>query len=141
MKKFFSEFKAFALRGNVIDMAVGVIVGGAFTALITSIVTNIASPLISILIGIDFTAWEVELPRLYGNAQPGTLGIGVFINHVISFIVVAFVVFLFVKTMNKLRKKHDEMPPKPPEPTAEEKLLTEIRDILKNAGNADGKGS
>ena len=135
MKKFFNEFKTFAIKGNMLDMAVGVIIGGAFTAIVTSIVTNIATPLIGILIGVDFKEWVIELPRLYGNAEPGTLGIGLFINSIINFIVVAFVVFLFVKALNKFRKKQEAAPPPPPEPSGEEKLLTEIRDLLKQKTN------
>ena len=132
MKKFFSEFKEFAVKGNMIDMAVGIIVGGAFTALITSIIGNLIMPLIGILIGVDFSSWEITLPRLYGNSEPGILSIGAFVNSVISFLVIALIVFLFVRAMNKLRSKREDPPPAPPEPTAEEKLLTEIRDILKN---------
>lgn len=128
VKKFFHEFKTFAIKGNMIDMAVGVIIGGAFTAIVTSIVTNIATPLIGILIGVDFSAWVIELPHLYGNATPGTMEIGKFVNSVINFIVVAFVVFLFVRTLNKFRKKQEAAPP---EPSKEEALLAEIRDILK----------
>ncbi|MCL2425083.1 MAG: large-conductance mechanosensitive channel protein MscL [Oscillospiraceae bacterium] len=130
-KSIFNEFKTFAVRGNMIDMAVGMIVGGAFTLLINSIVTNIATPLIGILIGVDFSAWEVQLPHLYGNAEPGTLAIGTFLNNLISFIVVAFVVFLFVKMLNRLKKKAEDAPSAPPKPSPEELLLTEIRDILK----------
>jgi len=135
VKKFFSEFKTFAIKGNMLDMAVGVIVGGAFSAIVTSIVVNIAMPLIGILIGVDFSKWEIVLPRLYGNAEPGVLAIGSFLNSIISFIVIAFVVFLFVRGMNKLRKKNEEAPE--PEPTNEEKLLAEIRDILKAANTAN----
>jgi len=131
VKKFLNEFKEFAVKGNMIDMAVGVIVGGAFSAVITSIVTNIATPLIGILIGVDFKEWVITLPHLYGNAESGTLGIGVFLNSVISFLIIAFTVFLFVKALNKFRKKPAAPPPAPPEPTAEELLLAEIRDILK----------
>ena len=131
MRKFLAEFKTFAIRGNMIDMTVGVIVGGAFTAIATSIVTNIATPLIGILIGVDFKEWVIALPHLYGTAEPGTLNIGLFINSIINFIVVALTVFLFVKALNKFRKKQDAAPPPPPEPTAEEKLLAEIRDLLK----------
>jgi len=130
IKSFFEEFKTFALKGNMLDMAVGMIVGSAFTALVTSIVSNIATPLIGILIGVDFSHWTIALPRLYGNAEPGTLAVGVFLNSVISFIIVAFVVFLFVKALNAFRKKEEETPP-PPKPSAEELLLTEIRDLLK----------
>jgi len=134
MKKFFAEFRAFAVKGNMIDMAVGIIVGGAFTAVITAIVTHIITPLIGILIGVDFKSWEIELPKLYGNAEPGTLGIGLFLNSIISFVIIAFTVFVFVKALNKFRqKKTDE---KPPEPTKQEQLLAEIRDILKEQKGA-----
>jgi len=136
MKKLLGEFKEFAVKGNMLDMAVGMIVGGAFTALVSSIVTHIATPLIGILIGVDFHAWEITLPRLYGNAEPSKLGVGMFLNAIISFVIVALVVFLFVKALNKFRRKPEVPPPPPPEPTAEELLLAEIRDILKenNAG-------
>jgi len=130
VRSFFNEFKTFAIKGNMLDMAIGIIIGGAFTALVTSIVTNLATPLIGILIGVDFSAWTIKLPRLYGNAEPGVLAIGTFINSVVSFIVVAFVVFLFVKALNAFRKKEEDKPPS--EPTKEEQLLTEIRDILKD---------
>ena len=129
-KSFFNEFKTFALKGNMLDMAVGMIVGGAFTALVTSIVSHIATPLIGILIGVDFSAWTITLPRLYGNAEPGTLAIGTFLNSIISFLIVAFVVFLFVKALNTFRKKEEETPA-PPVKSPEELLLTEIRDLLK----------
>jgi len=131
---FFHEFKTFAVKGNMLDMAVGMIVGGAFTALVTSIVTNIATPLIGILIGVDFSAWSITLPHLYGNAEPGTLLIGTFLNSVISFIIVAFVVFLFVKALNAFHSKKAEeeaIEEIIPELTKEEVLLTEIRDLLK----------
>ena len=131
MKKYLTEFKTFAIRGNMLDLTVGVIVGGAFTAIITSIVTNIATPLMGILIGVDFAAWEIELPVLYGNAEAGILRIGLFLNSIVNFIVVALTLFLFVKTFNRFKKKQDEKPPAPPEPTTQEKLLMEIRDILK----------
>jgi large conductance mechanosensitive channel len=132
VKKFLNEFKEFAIKGNMIDMAVGVIIGGAFSAFITSIVTNIATPLIGILIGVDFKEWAIVLPRLYGNAEPSTLGIGLFLNSIISFIIIALTVFLFVKALNAFRKKPPVPPPPPPEPTKEELLLAEIRDILKS---------
>ena len=131
MKKFFNEFKTFALQGSMLDMAIGMIVGGAFTALVTSIVTNLASPLIGILIGYDLKDLAITLPRLYGNSQePNILAIGLFLNSLISFVIVAFIVFLFVKTLNRFKKKQDEPPA--PEPTQEELLLAEIRDILKD---------
>ena len=133
MKKFLNEFKEFAVKGNMIDTAVGIIVGGAFTAIITSIVGNIATPLLGILIGVDFTGWEIELPRLYGNAEPSTLGIGLFLNSLVSFVIVAFTVFVFVKALNKFRRKPVQPPPPPPEPSKEELLLAEIRDILRES--------
>jgi len=130
MKKFLNEFKTFAIKGNMLDMAIGMIVGGAFTALVTSIVTNLASPLIGMLIGYDLEGLSITLPSLYGNAEPTVLAYGLFLNSLISFIIVAFVVFLFVKGINRFKKKQDTAPP--PEPTKEELLLTEIRDILKD---------
>jgi len=136
VKSFFHEFRAFAVKGNMIDMAVGMIVGGAFTALVTSIVTHIATPLLGILIGVDFSEWEILLPHLYGNAERGTLAIGKFLNSVISFVIVAFVVFLFVKALNSFHKKAEEKPPPPPEPSPEERLLAEIRDLLKENSSA-----
>ena len=133
IKAFFNEFKTFAVKGNMLDMAVGMIVGGAFTALVTSIVSHIATPLIGILIGVDFSEWNITLPHLYGNAEPGILAIGKFLNSVISFIIIAFVVFLFVKALNSFHSKKEEEkePPPPPEPSPEELLLAEIRDLLK----------
>lgn len=133
LRSFFNEFKTFAVKGSMLDMAVGMIVGGAFTALVTSIVSNIATPLIGILIGVDFSGWTITLPRLYGNAEPGVMAIGEFLNSIISFTIVAFVVFLFVKAINKFRSKEEAAASteQQPEPTKEELLLTEIRDILK----------
>jgi len=138
VKRFFNEFKTFAIRGNMMDIAVGMIVGGAFTALITSIISNLATPLIGVLIGVDFSEWEITLPRLYGDAEPGVLAIGAFLNSIINFIVVAFIVFLFVKTINKFQKKTEEAPA-PPKPTNEEVLLTEIRDLLKTMNSANNE--
>ena len=131
IKSFFNEFKTFAIKGNMIDMAVGIIVGGAFTALVNSIVSNVAMPLIGILIGVDFNYFRITLPRPYGNAEPSTLGIGPFINSAITFMIVAFTVFLFVKALNRFRKKQDETPTTPPPTPPDIELLTEIRDLLK----------
>ena len=130
---FFHEFRTFAVKGNMLDMAIGMIVGGAFTVLVTSVVSHIATPLLGILIGVDFSGWTITLPHLYGNAEPGTLAIGNFLNAVISFFIVAFVIFLFVKAINAFHhsKTQEEEPPPPPEPSAEELLLAEIRDLLK----------
>ena len=124
MKKFFQEFKEFAMRGNVLDMAVGVVVGSAFTAIVTSIVQNLLTPLLGLLIpDSTFAEWA-----------PGGFGIGAVINSVITFLITAFVVFLLVKGVNKLTHlKKQEEPQEPEEPKAPttEELLTEIRDLLK----------
>jgi len=130
-KKFLHEFKEFAIKGNMLDLAVGIIVGGAFSAVVNSIITNLVTPLIGILIGVDFKEWAIQLPKLYGNAEPGKLAIGSFLNSLISFIVIAFLVFVFVKAINKFRNKQEDETPKTPEPSKEELLLIEIRDILK----------
>lgn len=133
MKKLFKEFGAFVARGNVLDMAVGIIIGGAFTAIITSLVENIFTPLIGMILGgVDFAGINVTV----GSA---VLEIGKFLNAIITFILTAFVLFLVVKSINKAReraekKKAEEAaaePEAPAEPSAEEKLLTEIRDLLK----------
>jgi len=128
---FFHEFRTFAVKGNMMDMAIGMIVGGAFTLLVTSIVSHVATPLLGILIGVDFSDWTITLPHLYGNAEPGILAIGSFLNAIISFFIVAFVVFLIVKAINAFHHAKSEEPAPPPEPSAEEQLLTEIRDLLK----------
>ena len=127
MKKFLKEFKEFAMRGNVLDMAVGVVVGSAFTAIVTSIVENLLTPLLGLLIpNSTFAEWA-----------PGGFGIGAVINAIITFIITAFVVFLIIKGMNtvqELKKKEEEAPAEPEAPAAptSEELLTEIRDLLKN---------
>ena len=124
MKKFFQEFKEFAMRGNVLDMAVGVVVGSAFTAIVTSIVQNLLTPLLGLLIpDSTFAEWA-----------PGGFGIGAVINSIISFIITAFVVFLLVKGVNKLthlKKQEEPQEPKEPKAPTTEELLTEIRDLLK----------
>ena len=137
MKKFLSEFKEFAIKGNMLDMAIGIIIGGAFTAVVSSIVGNLITPLIGILIGVDFKSWEIMLPRLYGTAEPGVLQIGEFLNNLLSFFIISITVFLFIKALNKFSKKQDFTPASsaPPEPTKEELLLSEIRDLLKESKN------
>jgi large conductance mechanosensitive channel len=120
-----AEFREFLKRGNVIDLAVAVIIGGAFGAIINSLVNDIIMPLIGIILGgLDFTSLSIQVGSavlLYGN----------FIQATVNFLVIAFVVFLIVRSFNKLSKKEAETPPAPPEPSAEEKLLVEIRDLLK----------
>ena len=142
MKKFFDEFKQFAMRGNVIDLAVGVVVGGAFGKITTSLVNDIIMPLISMVTGgIDFSDWKWVLKEAVLNAD-GTeaaaavsVNFGSFIAVIIDFIIIAFAIFCMIKALNKLQRKKEEepaAPPAPPEPSAEEKLLTEIRDLLRD---------
>ena len=136
MKKFFAEFKTFAMRGNVMDMAIGVVIGAAFGKITTSIVNDIIMPLIGLVTGgIDLTQWNILLnsAAVEAGADPVTLGIGNLLAVILDFIIVAFAMFLLVKAMNKLaslKKKEEEAPEEDPEPTSEE-LLTEIRDLLK----------
>ena len=146
MKKMFNEFKTFIMRGNVLDMAVGVIVAGAFGKITTSLVNDLFMPLISWIFGArDMTALNVIVrPEIVNEAGEVTqaaitLGFGTFVATIIDFILIALVVFMVVKFMNaakaKLEKKAEEAPaeePAPPAPSAEEVLLTEIRDLLKN---------
>lgn len=128
MSKLLDEFKAFAMRGNVIDMAVGVIIGGAFGKIVTSLVNDILMPIIGVLTGgIDFSDLSIKVGK-------ASVSYGMFIQNTIDFLIIAFCIFLMVKAINKLSHKKEEKPEpaKAPEPTAEEKLLTEIRDLLKN---------
>ncbi|MBR2482008.1 MAG: large-conductance mechanosensitive channel protein MscL [Oscillospiraceae bacterium] len=145
MKKFFEEFKAFAMRGNVIDLAVGVVIGGAFGKITTSIVNDIIMPLISMITGgIDFTAWKWVLKEAVKELDPATnemvevlpevaVNFGNTIAVILDFIIIAFAIFCMIKALNKLQKKKEEeaAPPAPPAPSNEEVLLTEIRDLLK----------
>lgn len=140
MKKFMEEFKAFAMRGNVIDMAVGVVIGGAFGKITTSLVNDIIMPLISMLTGgIDFSAWKWMLKEAVLDASGAVatpevaVNFGSLIAVVLDFLIIAFVIFCMIKFLNKLHKKEEapNQEPAPPEPSAEEKLLMEIRDLLK----------
>ena len=133
MKKFFEEFKAFAMRGNVIDMAVGVVIGGAFGKITNSVVNDIIMPLISMLTGgVDFSSWKWVLKEA---VMEGKEVIDPEIAVILDFIIIAFAVFCMVKAINKmhdkLSKPAEPEPEKAPEPTKEEVLLTEIRDLLK----------
>lgn len=138
---FIQDFKAFALKGNVVDMAVGVIIGGAFGKIVTSIVNNIIMPPIGVLTGgMDFTDLKLVLKDAVKEgdqvvSEAVTLNYGQFIQDVVDFLIIAFCVFLMVKGIAALSRKKEEKPAEPapaPEPSAEEKLLTEIRDLLKN---------
>ena len=134
---FFKEFKEFAMKGNVMDMAVGVIIGGAFGKIVTSLVDDVLMPFIGMLTGgIDLSGLEYKmmLPAVDGG-EPiagATLKYGAFIQNIIDFLIIAFCIFLMIKAMNKLTAKKEEEPAPAPEPSAEEKLLGEIRDLLKN---------
>lgn len=126
MKKFLGEFKEFISKGNVMTMAVGIIMGSTFTAIINSLVGDIITPIIGMIIGgIDFSGICITV----GSAS---ITLGVFIQAVINFLLTALILFLVVKTFNRFERKKEEEPEKAPEPSAEEKLLTEIRDLLKN---------
>lgn len=125
MKKFMEEFKQFISRGNVMDLAVGVIIGGAFSSITTSLTDDIIMPILGI-----FTS-SISFAELSFTINGAVITYGNFIQAVLNFIIMALVVFCIIKTMNKLHRKKEEAPASPPEPSAEEKLLTEIRDLLK----------
>ena len=138
MGKFINEFKAFAVKGNAVDMAVGVIIGGAFGKIVSSIVNDLIMPPIGWLIGgVNFSDLKITLPaeKIADGIemQAATINYGSFIQDLIDFVIIAFCVFLLVKGINKLANKKQEKPaPTPaPEPSAEEKLLAEIRDLMK----------
>lgn len=125
MKGFVEEFKAFAMRGNVVDLAVAVVIGAAFGKIVSSLVENIFMPIIGILVGgVDFTGWSLTV----GSAA---ITYGKFLQSVFDFVIVAFVIFMVVKAMAKVQKKEEAKPAAPAEPSAEVKLLTEIRDSLR----------
>ncbi len=139
---FVKEFKEFAMKGNVMDMAVGVIIGGAFGKIVTSLVEDVLMPVISLATGgVDFTNLYVTFGKVpEGVAQNyaalkeagvSMFAYGAFIQNIIDFLIIAFCIFLMIKGMNKLTKKKAEEPAPDPEPSAEEKLLGEIRDLLK----------
>lgn len=140
MGKLINEFREFAVKGNAVDMAVGVIIGGAFGKIISSIVDDLIMPPIGWLIGgVNFKDLKVTLPQVdmgVETLQPATINYGNFLQTAFDFIIIAFCVFLLVKAVNKIaRKKKEEVveeAPAAPEPTKEEILLTEIRDLLKN---------
>ncbi len=139
--KLINEFKAFAMRGNVVDMAVGIIIGGAFGKIISSVVADVIMPPIGLLMGgVSFTDLKLILKDPVTDAagkvinQTVSINYGNFIQTTVDFLIIAFAIFMMIKAMNSLKKK-EETPveaPAPPEPTKEELLLSEIRDILKN---------
>ncbi|NIL95488.1 MAG: large-conductance mechanosensitive channel protein MscL [Woeseiaceae bacterium] len=126
------EFKSFAMRGNVVDMAVGIVIGGAFGKIVSSFVADVLMPPIGLLLGnVDFSDLAVTLQAASEGAEAVTLRYGVFIQTVVDFVIIAFAIFMVVKAMNTVMKKEEEAPPPPPEPSKEEQLLTEIRDALR----------
>ena len=126
------EFREFAMRGNVVDLAVGVIIGAAFGKIVSSLVADIIMPPLGLLIGgIDFKQFALTLRPAVGDTPAVVMHYGVFIQNVFDFIIVAFAIFMAIRLINKLNRKKKEEPKAPPAPTKEEVLLTEIRDILK----------
>ena len=125
MKKFWSDFKKFAFKGNVIDMAVGVIIGSAFSKIVSSLVNNIIMPLIGIIIGgLDFTSLSITV-------QDSNIQYGLFIQNIVDFLIIAICIFTVIKILNKFKKKKTIEEPKPKETPEDIKLLAEIRDLLK----------
>ena len=130
--KLVDEFKAFIMRGNVVDMAVGVIIGGAFSKIVTSLVNDIFMPIIGMVLGnVDFTSLEIKLGEPVEGAEQAAIRYGMFIQEIVNFLIIAFCIFMVIKLIAKIQKKKDEEPAPAPEPTKEEVLLTEIRDALK----------
>lgn len=126
------EFKQFAMRGNVMDMAIGIIIGAAFGKIVSSIVGDIIMPPIGILLGgVDFSSLAITLKAGSEGVAPVTINYGVFINTVIDFIIIAFAIFMVIKGLNSMKKKEEEKPAAPPAPSKEEVLLAEIRDELR----------
>lgn len=127
-----SEFRTFINRGNVVDLAVGVIIGGAFGKIVSSLVNDVLMPPIGLLLGgLDFSSFSIQLKEAIGKNPPVMMKYGLFINNIIDFLIVAFTIFLVVKGINRMKRKQDDVPAEPAPPTAEVELLTEIRDLLK----------
>lgn len=137
-----AEFKDFAMRGNVVDMAVGIVIGGAFGKIVASFVSDVLMPPIGMLMGgVDFTSLYINLTdKEYASlaaakeAGAATINYGSFINVVLDFLIVAFAIFMVIKAMNSAKKTEETEPEAPPEPSKEETLLTEIRDALRSRG-------
>lgn len=126
------EFKEFAMRGNMVDMAVGIIIGGAFGKIVSSLVNDVIMPPLGLLIGgVDFSDLWVTLKNATAAQPAVVLRYGVFINTVVDFLIIAFAIFMVIKGMNALKRKEETKPAAPPAPPKQEVLLTEIRDLLK----------
>lgn len=137
MGKFLTEFKEFAMKGNVVDMAVGVIIGGAFGKIVSSLVNDVVMPLVGLATGgLDFKEHKLILKDAVMNGEEivtpeVAMTWGVFVQNIVDFLIVAFCIFVAIRFMNRFKKKVEETPAAPPSPTKEEVLLTEIRDLLK----------
>lgn len=133
--KLLDEFKAFAMRGNVVDLAVAVVIGGAFGKIVSSFVNDILMPPLGLLLGgIDFKDMMYTMKEAVGETPAVTLNYGMFIQNIFDFLIIAFAIFMTIKGMNSLKKKEEaapEVPAAPPAPTRDQELLTEIRDLLK----------
>ncbi len=141
MGKFMTDFKEFAMKGNVIDMAVGVVIGGAFGKIVTSLVNDIIMPAVGVLTGgMDFKEFKYVLQEAVMNGEEVvspevTINYGMFIQYIVDFLIIAFCIFMVIRMMAKLKRKKEEEPapaPEPPAPSNEEVLLTEIRDLLRD---------
>ncbi len=131
-KTFIEEFKAFAVRGNVVDLAIAVVIGGAFGKIVTSLVEHIILPFAGVLTGgINFTHLSLTLREATATAPAVVFGYGAFLQSVLDFLIISFVIFIAIKEMNHFLRKEAEKPVEPPKPTKEQELLTEIRDLLK----------
>ncbi|MFO7846606.1 large-conductance mechanosensitive channel protein MscL [Rhodohalobacter sp.] len=127
-----ADFKKFAMRGNVIDLAVAVVIGAAFGRIVTSFVNDVLMPPIGLLLGgVDFTEFMFTLKDTTEEAAAVTINYGVFIQQIVNFTIVAFAIFMVIKSFERIKKKEEVKPAAPPKPSAEETLLTEIRDLLK----------
>ena len=130
--KMLEEFKKFAMRGNVMDMAIGIIIGAAFGKIVSSFVGDVIMPPIGMLLGgVDFSSLAWTLKEGSEGVEPVLMKYGVFINTIIDFVIIAFAIFMVVKGMNSMKKKEEEKPAAPPAPSKEEVLLAEIRDELR----------
>jgi len=126
------EFKTFAIKGNAVDMAVGIIIGGAFGKIVSSFVSDIIMPPIGLLVGgVNFEDLSITLKESVGTTAAITLDYGKFVQTIVDFVIIAFSIFLVIKAMNSLKKKEEAAPTVPPPPSAEQQLLAEIRDLLK----------
>ncbi|MCE5362184.1 large-conductance mechanosensitive channel protein MscL [Pseudomonas sp. GLN_6] len=133
-----SEFKAFAVKGNVVDMAVGIIIGAAFGKIVSSFVGDVVMPPLGVLIGgVDFTDLAITLKAAEGDLPAVVLAYGKFIQTVLDFLIVAFAIFMGIKVLNKLKREEEAAPAAPAPPTKDQELLSEIRDLLKAQQNRD----